>query len=99
MKTASVSKIETVEFGKYGLTGNSGLIGNCHFNAPYDCNGMVFVKTDDGWERVPKEQAKKENRKIITCSYCNKPAVSLDHCWPHLQKETVCKKHFKNERP
>jgi len=85
------------KLSKYGLTGDCGFISpNIHVNANYDCNGMVFVETDDYWERMPKKEAKKKGLKIIKCSYCDKPAVSLDHSWPYLQDETTCKKHYNN---
>lgn len=83
------------QFGKYGLTGDSGFIGDCHFSAPYDCNGMVFVEHDNWWKRMDKKEAKKKGLKIIKCEYCDKPAVSLDHHWPYMSDTTVCAKHFK----
>lgn len=91
------------QFGEYGLTGDSGFIGDCHFSAPYDCNGMVFVEDESdieftgvtSWERMPLEQALEEGRVIIKCFYCDIPAVSLDHSWPWLQEGTFCAKHFK----
>ena len=82
------------EMGKYGLTGNSGLTGWGHVSASYDCNGMVFVETDDYWKRMPKEEAEKQGLKIITCSYCDKPAVSLDHHYPYMADQNLCAEHY-----
>jgi len=86
-----------VYFGKYGITGNTGIIGNIHYCSNYDCNGKVFVAIKNHWKRATKTTAEKKNLKIITCSYCDKPAVSLDHCYPYLQESTVCEDHFKSD--
>lgn len=81
----------------YGLSGNSGFVatpdGMVHVNANYDSNKKVFVETRDGyWRRESRKRANPE--KIIRCSYCKRPAVSLDHCWPYLQEATTCAVHF-----
>ncbi len=81
-------------FGKYGLTGDSGIIDHVHFSANYDCNGKVFVEHEGHWKRVTKTKAAKKGLKIIKCVYCDNPAVSLDHLWPYCNDHTVCKNHF-----
>jgi hypothetical protein len=63
----------------------------------YSNNGKVFVeweyhsRLDDGtidkwhhWKRMTLKRAMKENRRIITCSFCKKPAISLSHYWPYM---------------
>ena len=88
--------------GKYGLSGSSGMVGGgLHIAASYDCNGMVFVEVQDEdvglwWKRVAKEEA--EEGKIIKCSMCDKPAVSLDHYWPYYTERCLCADHFGSER-
>ena len=89
--------------GKFGLTGDSGMVADgLHISAPYDSNGMVFVEVEDKeWgvicERVEKEKATTEKMNIITCSMCNKPAVSLDHYWPYYSDHCLCEEHY-NDR-
>lgn len=96
---------------KYGLTGNSGfgtglkldgIKGAWHVSANYAANGenKVFVMWNykDGissWKRMTIKRAKREGRKIIPCCQCDKPAVTLDHCWPYLVDRTFCSKHDK----
>lgn len=95
------------QVGKYGITGNTGLgIGGLfHINMPYDSNGKVFVKWTykqklsggkiekfDSWKRVDKNKAKEQD--IIQCSFCDKPAVRLDHLWPYYSEMNACEKHI-----
>ena len=92
------------KFGRYGLRGCSGLfVGGCfRVAAPYDCNGKVFVESESTdpddcapvWRRMSAKKAVREGRKIITCSMCNKPAVSLDHLWPYYRDMNRCKEHY-----
>ena len=97
--------------GRYGITGNSGLGvgGFFHVNAPFDCNGKVFVKWEyrqkspdgkkiekwESWKRMTLKRAIKENREIIPCYFCKNPAASLDHCYPYMSDKTLCKNHHK----
>ena len=89
------------EIGKYGLTGNSGVVAEgLHIAGSYDSNGGVFVSTIDDdyghvWERVDKERAVSEGMEIISCSMCEKPAVSLDHHWPYFSDYCRCADHFR----
>lgn len=86
---------------KEGLTGGSGfgvesLEGIWHLNANYAATeGHVFVETKDveyiEWRRVKTEDAK--GHRIISCSYCKNPAISLDHSWPYLTEATYCADH------
>ncbi len=86
---------------KDGLTGNSGfgveglapLIR--HVNAPYAATrGKVFVETSDlGWRRMTRVAAEKAGRRIIKCSYCKRPATTVDHSWPYLIEATHCAWH------
>lgn len=102
IKTAKKQK----QIGKYGITGNSGLgIGGfLHIGMPYDSNGKVFVKwiykrklpdgqieKMDSWKRVDKNKAK--DKDIIRCTFCNKPAVRLDHLWPYYSEMNACENH------
>lgn len=83
------------------LKGSSGFISPfLHVNAPYDCNGLVFVEDDDPdygqvWSRIKKDQAEREGMKIIKCSKCTKPAVQLDHLWPYYDEQNLCEDHNK----
>lgn len=90
-----------VEFDEYGITGNTGLTGNTegiiHYNANYSATeNHVFIEIqEDGfltWERIEKENIE-DGMIIITCNYCDKPAISLDHSWPWLQENTTCEEH------
>ena len=79
--------------GKYGITGDSGMVADgLHVAGSYDCNGMVFVEKGDWWKKVKKEDA--DESKIIKCSQCEKPAVSLDHYWPYSSKMCLCADHY-----
>ena len=95
------------QIGKYGITGNTGLgIGGLfHVSMPYDSNGKVFIvqkleeKLSDGrighyesWKRVDKDKV--GNNEIIKCSFCNEPAVRLDHLWPYYNEMNACEKHL-----
>lgn len=86
--------------GKYGLSGNSGIVAEgLHIAAPYDSNGGVFVEVEDEewgvvWRRVSKKKAESKGMKIISCSMCEKPAVSLDHHWPYFHDYCRCKDHY-----
>ena len=88
------------KFTKDGLTGNSGfrvegISDAWHVNANYAATeNMVFVESGDmGWKRMKEADAVEKKRRIIRCSYCTKPAISLDHCWPYLQEASYCDKH------
>jgi len=99
-----------MQIDEFGIKGNTGLTGNkngiIHVNANYSSNGMVFVVDCEdendtfgmSWERMSLEQAKHDGRQIITCHYCEKPAVSLDHSYPYLQGATTCKEHHEQLR-
>jgi hypothetical protein len=85
------------ELDKYGLTGVHGFVGaGIHLSANYSSgDDTVFVRDEeewDMWERINTKDAK--DRNIITCYYCDKPAVSLDHSWPYLQEHTTCAEHW-----
>ena len=81
------------KFDEYGLIGNSGFVApGHHIHASYSCNGMIFVKDGDWWKRMKAEDI--TNEEIIKCTYCNTPAVRLDHCWPGITNETTCKEHL-----
>lgn len=86
--------------GKYGLSGNDGMVADgLHIAAPYDSNGDVFVEIDHEdygvvWKRVPPEQARSLGLNVIKCSMCEKPAVSLDHYWPYYSEFNRCADHF-----
>lgn len=94
----SKSSKTTQTIGKHGITGNSGLFvipGIFHISASYDSNGKVFVDTDDfTWERMTKEQAKKQQKPVISCFICKSPAVSLDHLYPYYSEMNRCAKHY-----
>jgi hypothetical protein len=94
---------------KIGLTGNSGMfpcttssngknvesVGFLHISAPYDSgNGRVFVETKDHWERVTQFDAKRYKRRVISCAYCDNPAVRLDHLWPYHAEMNACREHL-----
>ena len=91
-----------------GLSGNTGLVYDdaghlvMHINASYDANGMVFVEGHyrdafgsewDSWPRMPMEQAKTEQRRVIGCYCCGEPAVLLDHSWPWMTEMCRCEEH------
>lgn len=86
---------------KDGLTGNSGFgvegFGPLirHVSAPYAATkGKVFVDDGDlGWERMPRKAAEKAGRRIIRCTYCKRPATTVDHSWPYLTEATHCAWH------
>lgn len=85
---------------KDGLTENSGLNvegfgGIFHISAPYAAGDKkVFVETRDfGWRRMTVTRAKKENRTIIPCSYCKRPAITVDHYHPYHNEMTHCAWH------
>ena len=86
---------------KDGLTGNSGFAVEglapliTHISANYaSTKGKVFVETRDmGWRRMTRVAAEKQGKPIIRCSYCKRPAISVDHCWPYLQEATYCGHH------
>lgn len=82
------------------LQGNSGFVQQpngsvIHVNAPYGAEaGSVFVDLgDERWERMDRQEAEASGAKVITCTYCGKPAVMVDHCWPYLVESTVCQRH------
>ena len=87
------------ELTEHGLTGNSGFsvagLTTCfHVNANYAANdGMVFVEHKDHWRRIPAKEAEVKKKRVISCTYCSKPAISLDHCWPYLAENTYCADH------
>ncbi len=87
---------------KHGLTGNSGLgaLGCFHVSANYAARKAgCFVEVIPRGERVPTwrrmtvERATKEKRHIISCSYCRRPAISLDHYWPYHSEANHCAWH------
>jgi hypothetical protein len=87
------------DIGKYGLKGNTGLCacGVYHVSAPYDSNGKVFVSIrhkqwGEIWRRVSADKA--NPARVIRCSMCDKPAVSLDHLWPYHSEMNRCAKHY-----
>ena len=79
-------------FGEFGLKGNSGFVSGRHISSPYDCNGLIFAEKGDWWQRMKPEDI--TNEKIIKCSYCEKPAVRLDHYFMTSSKETACRDHI-----
>lgn len=96
----------TNQLTKDGLTGNSGLFpytsqtetgSKCffHVSANYAATkGKVFVETRDmGWERVDKAVAIKRGLPIISCSYCRRPATSVDHHYPYHTEANHCEWH------
>lgn len=85
---------------KKGLTGTSGfnvegLNPASHINAPYAAaKDGVFVETGDmGWQRMERATAEKRSLRIIRCSYCRRPATTVDHSWPYLTEATHCAWH------
>ena len=78
------------------LTGNSGIVKlggmAVHIAEPYSANGMVFVKKGDGWERVPADEV--GDREIITCYWCDKPAVAVSHYGGYQPEDTCCQEHY-----
>jgi len=87
---------------KDGLTGRSGFNVEgmslaFHVSANYAATkGMVFVESEEectNWERMTRVVAEKQGKRIIRCSYCKRPAISLDHSWPYLQEATYCARH------
>lgn len=82
------------KLGKYGLTGDSGLVGDVHLNACYDANGKVFVDLHGHWKRTTLKQAKRYGWQVIPCAQCDKPAVSLDHLYPYHAENNKCRKHY-----
>jgi len=98
------------QFTKYGLTGRSGFIitknGLIHISSHYGITrkDMCFVeyefKDKDSeyshlsWKRMTIKKALKDNCKIITCSKCNKYAVTIDHHFPYFDNYNMCKEHF-----
>ena len=88
------------ELGKHGITGNTGVgvMGFAHVSAPYDSLGGVFVECDDyGWERMTSKKAERLKSRVILCGHpgCDKPAVRLDHLWPHYNEMNACEQHAK----
>ncbi len=89
------------DFTKDGLTGTSGfgvegLPGIWHINANYAATeGNVFVEVESAgeWERMKETDAVEQKRRVIPCTYCAKPAISLDHSWPYLTEATYCADH------
>lgn len=90
---------------KDGLTGNSGigvenLPGVFHISANYaagkkHCFVLTHLRHRDGprWKRMTLARAKKEKREIMRCSYCNRPAISIDHFWPYHSEANHCARH------
>jgi len=78
------------------LTGNSGFVklggSVVHIAAPYSANGMVFVKKGHKWERAPADEV--GGREIITCYWCDKPAVSVSHYGGYQPEDTCCQEHY-----
>lgn len=72
----------------------------------FDSDGKVFVETKivyeefgeefDSWERMDADQAEKEGKKIIKCSFpgCENPAVRLDHHHGYMDDMTNCEEHI-----
>ncbi len=89
------------------LRGMSGLgvCGLFHLNAPYSCNGLIFVEwshrrhgeTWRGWKRMTEGRAKKEGREIIMCVKrgCKRPAAMIDHHYPYMAYDNLCEIHAK----
>jgi len=104
----SIKSAKTMgQIDNYGLTGNNGLGvgGNFHVSMPYDSNGKVFVITKlkeklpsgkfytyESWKRIDKKKAKEKD--IIRCTFCEKPAVRLDHLWPYHSEMNACEDHL-----
>ena len=90
---------------KDGLTGCSGvgvanLPGIIHISANYAagkkrCFVVTHARRLDGpsWKRMTLARAKKEKRDILRCSYCSRPAISLDHHWPYHSEANHCAHH------
>lgn len=85
---------------KDGLTGNSGFgVLNMpfatHVSASYAATKKkCFVASrNTDWRRMTLARAKKERREIISCSYCRRPAISLDHFWPYHSEVNHCAWH------
>lgn len=90
---------------KDGLTGCSGYgVENAptaiHVLANYAAgNKRCFVVTNANrrgapwWKRMTLDRAKNENRPIIRCSYCSRPAISLDCLWPNHSEANYCAYH------
>lgn len=85
------------EITEDGLTGTHGYVGDppMHISANFAAGqGMVFVETDDmNWKRMKEADALEQKKRVIRCSYCTQPAISVDHCWPYLQEATYCDQH------
>jgi hypothetical protein len=67
-----------------------------HVSAPYDANGKVFVHVQHKewgkvWKRVRADKA--DQKRVIRCCTCDKPAVSLDHLWPYHSEMNRCADH------
>lgn len=86
-------KLSTI--GGNGLTGDHGFIApGLHVSMNFDCNGMVFVEGEyAGWKRVSAQEAIDGKMNIITCSQCDKPAVSIDHHYPYFKCGNHCAEH------
>ena len=91
--------------GKYGLKGETGLFKYGLINSNYDCNGHYFIynrfKDEDGnddyyWKRIPKDQYDESKHELISCHYCNEPAVTIDHSWDWMTGMTMCEKHYED---
>jgi hypothetical protein len=90
----------------YGLSGTTGIATDdkgamvAHLTMSYGNNDkeMVFVVPDvaafNVWERMPKKEAERRKLSPIKCTYCDKPAVRLDHSWPYVIGRTACADHL-----
>ncbi|GAG11758.1 unnamed protein product, partial [marine sediment metagenome] len=67
-----------------------------HISSPWVAKqGKVFirVKTEDGeyWRPCLEDEAQEDE--IITCIYCDEPAMQLDHHWPYCSDYNLCAFH------
>jgi hypothetical protein len=82
----------------YGIVGRANhLPGIGLLNMNYSSAGKVFIedKTGEGWFRGTPEEARKRGLKVVSCHYCHKPAVTLDHSYPWQTEYTACEDHLK----
>jgi hypothetical protein len=82
-----------------GLTGNSGIVPGGHLGMNYSAGeGNVFVATKDWWKRVTANEVQ-DGDVIVTCYYCDKPAISIDHHYPYETEFNYCEDHkFDSEK-
>jgi hypothetical protein len=87
--------------------GVDALAAGSYYDAPRVSDGYRVLMDDEALatrdyvdaEPILAADAKPRRMNIIPCGQCDRPAVRLDHHWPHLWDNNRCRMHLKAEAP